>query len=59
MRNEKLQNLCEGNFSRVRGATRNGADGVVTYSEASIGESNKEICKIIPHKGGETNFQKL
>ncbi len=53
MRNEKLQNLCEGNFSRARGATRSGADGVATYSDTRLEVGNEEICKIVPHKGGE------
>ena len=33
-----------------RGAARNGADGVETYSEASIGASNKAYTKILPQK---------
>ena len=34
------------NFEGRRGAARNGTDGVVTYSEGSIADSNKAYTKI-------------
>lgn len=43
--------MCgSGNFEGKRGIARNGADGIVSYSEASIGAITKYSPKFTSHK---------
>ena len=52
----QLNIFCEENFEGRRGVARNTADGIVTYSEASIGATTKHTPKLF-HKISTYSYQ--